>query len=96
MLFEGFAHNGLDGPTWIQAGIRVLENHLNAFAHGLGIVRFEGRMRVFTIKREATPGGLVQAHQQTGHRTFAATRFAHQCQCFAAFNFKTDAIDRFE
>ena len=37
MFVQGLAHNGFNRPPGIQAGIGVLENHLDALAHGLGI-----------------------------------------------------------
>ena len=73
MFMQGLAHNGLNRPPWIQAGIGVLENHLNALAHGLGIAGLEGGMGVLPIKGQAAPRGLIQAHQQTSNGAFTAT-----------------------
>ena len=93
---QGLAHNVFHGPPRIEAGIRVLENHLNALAHGLGIARLKSRVRILSIKGQTAACGLIQAHQQARHRAFAATRFAHQSQSFAALNFKAHAIHRFQ
>ena len=72
MFMQGLAHNGLNRPPWIQAGIGVLENHLDALAHGLGIARLEGGVRILSIKGQAAAGGFIQAHQQTCNGAFAA------------------------
>ena len=94
MLAERFADDGLDGPARVQAGVRVLEDHLDAPAHGLGIGALEGGMRVLAIKSEAAARGLVQAHQQASHRALATAGLAHQGQGFAFFDLETHAIDR--
>ena len=72
MFMQGLAHNGLNRPPWIQAGIGVLKNHLDALAHGLGIARLEGGVRILSIKGQAAAGGFIQAHQQTCNGAFAA------------------------
>ena len=72
VLFERFTNDVVHRPARVQAGVGVLENHLNALAHGLGMVRLESRVGVLPVKGQAAACGLVQAHQQAGHRAFAA------------------------
>ena len=73
MFVQGLAHNGFNRPPGIQAGVGVLKNHLDALAHGLGIARFEGGVSVLSIKGQATPGRLIQAHQKPCNSAFTAT-----------------------
>ena len=83
VLSQGLSHHIKDLPARIQAGIRVLKNHLHAAAHrtlGLGLLDL---IETLSIKGDVPLRGRVQAHEQTGHGALAATRLSHQGQSLA-------------
>ena len=92
MLGERLAHNVLHDPARVQRRIRVLKNHLDATPQAQALRRLEGGVRVLPVKRQAAARGRVQAHQQLGHRAFAAAGFAHQRQRFAFFDVEAHAV----
>ncbi|MNV11203.1 hypothetical protein D3C71_1017590 [compost metagenome] len=96
MLLERLANDVFDQPAGVQAGIRVLEDHLDAAAHGLGVVALEGGVRILVVKREAAACGLVQTHQQARHGAFAAAGLTHQGQGLAFFDLETHAVHRMQ
>jgi hypothetical protein len=94
MLGDRLTHNILHGPARIQTGIRVLKDHLDAPAQLRSLWRIQRGMHVLAIKAQATARGLVQAHQQSGHRALAAARLANQRQRFAFFNVEAHTVNR--
>ena len=89
-LSDHIAHR----PARVEAGIGVLKNHLDAPAQSQGVAPGKRGVRVLAVKLHLAPAGLVQTHQQTRHRAFAAARLAHQGHGFAAWDGKVNPIDR--
>jgi len=89
---QGLGHDVLDLPARVEAGVGVLKNHLDAAAQLATLRGLEGGVRVLPVKFKATACGCVQAHQQAGHRAFAAARFAHQGQRLTTGNVKRHAV----
>ena len=106
-LFEGngignqvMRENGLRDylshpPTRIQARIRVLENHLKAFAQVLQLIPMR-LCHVDTVENDRTARRLVQTTDDPRNGGFSASGFAHERECFTAIEGEADAIDRFE
>ena len=92
MLLERLTNDVFHQPARVQAGVGVLEDHLDAAAHGLGISAFEGGVGVLPIKSEATARGVVQAHQQAGHGALATAGFAHQGQRLALLDLEAHTV----
>ncbi len=82
-------------PARVEAGIRVLEDHLHAPAQGaqIGGRRLE-HPRVLAVEEDCAAGGFVQAHQQPRHRALAAAGFTDQRQRLALVDAEADAVDR--
>ena len=92
VLTQGFTNDVLHDPARVEAGIRVLEDHLDAAAQLAAFGRLESGMGVLPVELEASARGVIQAHQQARHGAFATARFTDQGQCFAAFNGEAHAV----
>ena len=71
VLTQGFTNDVLHDPARVQAGVRVLEDHLDAAAQLAAFRRFEGGMGVLPVELEATACGAIQADQKARHGAFA-------------------------
>ena len=94
VLAQRLGHDVQHLPARVQAGVRVLEDHLHAPAHRAQRRPVTQRGRVLAVELHASARGAVQAHQQPGHRALAAARFAHQGQRAAALDRKAHAVHR--
>ncbi len=92
VLLHRLADDVFHDPARIQAGVGVLEDHLDAPAQLAPLRRLERGMRVLPVERQAAPGRLVQPHQQPGHRALAAARLADQRQGLALADFETHPV----
>ncbi|MCY1370951.1 hypothetical protein D9M69_580710 [compost metagenome] len=94
MFAQWLGNDVFHAPARVQAGVWVLENHLDAAAQLAPFGCLERRMRVLPVELEATAGGLVQAHEQSRDGAFPAARFPHQCQRLAARDVEGHAVHR--
>ena len=92
--FSGSPTMSSHDPARIQAGVRVLEDHLDAPAQLAALRRLERRMRILPVEGQAAARGLVQPHQQPRDRALAAARLAHQRQRLALGDLEAHAVDR--
>ena len=94
VLAQRLADDVQHRPARVEAGVRVLEDHLHAPAQLPAGCAAQRRRHVLARIAHAAPAGRVQAHQQPRDRALATTRFAHQRQGAAARDREADAIDR--
>ena len=94
VLDQGLAHDVFHDPARIQAGIGILEDHLDPAAQLEPAGRLEDTVRVQAIELKVAARGRVQPHQQARHGALATARLADQRQRLAFFDFETHAIDR--
>ena len=81
-------------PARIEAGIRVLEDHLHAPAE-CGHVGAAARAgHVVAVELDRARGRRIEADHQARHRRLAAARFAHQREGLALGDLEVDAVDR--
>ena len=89
---QGLANAVANRRARIQRGKRVLKDDLHFAAQRFQLRAFRyGNVAIF--KFDGAAGRVQQADQQPAHRRFAATRFAHQSQRFAAFHDKADVLN---
>ena len=93
VLLERLGHDVLHRPARVQAGVRVLEDHLDAPAQLAPLRRLERGMRIVAVEGEPAARGLVQPHQQPRHRALAAARFADERQRLALGDVEAHAVD---
>ena len=72
VLAQGFAHDVQHLPAGVEAGVRILKDHLHAPAQGAHASRVLGGIGGLSIKTHIAPGRLVKTHQQTRHGALAA------------------------
>ena len=82
-----------DGHARVQAGVRVLEDHLHPPAHLAQVLAFE-LDQVNVIEIHVTGGRPVKLQDSAPGGRFSAARLAHQPKCFPFINLKRYAIDR--
>ena len=93
MLDQRLGNDVAHQPAWVEAGVGVLENHLDAPPHGAHVAALECRMGVLAIKVEVAARRLIQSHEQSRHRAFAAARFTDQGQRLAFLDLETHTVD---
>src|SRR3546814_19117247 len=77
-------------PIGVQAGIGVLEDHLQALAQASGVgARGDGR-HVATVEEDARAGRPVQSDDEARHRRLAAAGLADEAEGGAARNAEGD------
>jgi signal transduction histidine kinase len=96
ILFGCRRHGGwlsieADFLPWIQRGVRALEHHLHVFAQLLAL-RLVGAGHFLSGDFQGTGGRLLDQRQGTGQGGFAATRFAHDREGLAGFQFKRHTV----
>ncbi len=96
VLHQRFADDVLHDPARVQAGVRILEDHLDTPAQLAAVGGLERGVGVLAVEGEAAAGRPVQAHQQLGHRALAAAGLADQGQRLAARDVEAHAVDRVE
>ncbi len=72
-----------DGHARVERGVGVLEDHLDAPAHGAQRCRIE-RRHVDALEQDPAARRLLQLQDAAAGGGFAAARFAHQAQGLAA------------
>ncbi|KAG1532113.1 hypothetical protein G6F50_016347 [Rhizopus delemar] len=80
-------------PARIQAGIGILENHLQTLAQGAPAGLRHARQGL-PVKADIAARQPIQAHQHAGDRGFSAARFAHQRHRFTAANGEVQRLHR--
>src|SRR3990172_7181655 len=85
------AHDLFHGHARIQAGIRILEDHLHLAAHLAHAFALQ-MDQVDSLKVNLTSRGPVELQYRAASGGFAAARFAHQAKRLAAFYIKGNAI----
>ncbi|CUJ82633.1 Uncharacterised protein [Achromobacter sp. 2789STDY5608615] len=83
---DGLGHDRAHPPARIQAGVRVLEDHL----------RMQRAARAAAAIAQRAAGRRHQAHQQLGQRRLAAAGLADDAQRGAARHRQRHAVDRLE
>jgi hypothetical protein len=89
-----FGNDIANSHTRVEAGIRVLEDHLDFFAHQTHWFFFETH-QVNIPKVDMTGSGLVELHDCPACRGFPTARFPYQTQGFAFLDVKRDTIHSF-
>src|SRR3546814_5710857 len=83
-----------DAPARVQAGIGVLEDHLQALAQASGVgARGDGR-HVATVEEDAPAARPVQSDDEARHRRLAAAGLADEAEGGAARNAEGNVVHR--
>ena len=83
--------DAVDAPARIEAGVGVLEDHLQAPAQRLALGRAHRRPHVDAVDGDGAGGGPQQADDHARHGRLARARFAHQRQRLAPADGERDA-----
>ncbi len=92
VFLERLAHDVFHDPARVQAGVGILEDHLDAPAQLAALRGLERGVGVLAVEGEAAARGLVQAHQQPGDGALAAAGLADQRQGLALLDVETDPV----
>ena len=91
MVAKRFGHLHDDRKTRIEAGVRVLMDHLHGGALGApgGGVSLRDRR---VLEAHCAFGGLDEAEREARERRFAAARFAHESHDLARADLQVDVL----
>ena len=95
VLVQGFGDDGTHRHARVQAGLRVLEDHLHARSDAPQLLAAQGR-DVPTVEQDAAACDVVEAQDRPAGRGLAAAGFADQSQGLAPADVEADAVDRLD
>jgi hypothetical protein len=81
-------------PARIEAGIRILEDHLHAPAERRHVGATAAVGHVVAVDLDAARRRRIETDHEARHRGFAAARFTHQGEGLALGDLDVDAVDR--
>src|SRR5438477_8656153 len=90
---QPFANNFSDGHSWIQAGIRILKNHLDLTRVTLEVRRFVAVRKFFAFENYFPCGFVMQAHQSFSERRFPGAAFSDETDDFLRVDLEADAVN---
>jgi hypothetical protein len=94
VLAHRFTDDLANRHTRRKARIRILEDHLHLGTHPPQVL--SGYLcKVFAVEKNRAVGYVVQAQNRASYRRFTAAALADEPHRGAAFNFKRDAVNRF-
>ena len=83
------------GHPRIEAGVRVLEDHLHPLAQAAQLGTLD-LGHVLAVEEDPAPRRRVEADDRPPGRALAAARFADEAERLAALDLERDAIDRLD
>src|SRR5476649_2325506 len=80
-------------PARIEAGERVLEDHLHPAPQGRVRALLAPGGHIVAVELDAAIRRRIEPDHEAGDRRLAATRLAHQRKCLALGNLDVDTVD---
>src|SRR5947199_4561893 len=89
---QTFANNFSNRHPWIQAGIRILENHLDLMGITLEVRRLVAFRKLLAFENHFTRGFVMQAYQGFSECRFPRTALSDETDDLLRVHIQTDTV----